>query len=122
MAAITKNTAAVMPPASATSSPPFFSPAAYCSIGASITPETNVKPKTAATPQLLLRSAETTNSMPNIAPNISKGAKIGDVLYSAAKFIDMPAYAPTTVGSMDSASNQYVLRMTLFWSSTTEVP
>src|SRR5215471_18499938 len=62
MVAITKKTAAVIAPASATSWPPFFTPAAKYRIGVSDKPEINVKPKTAATPQLLLRSAETTKS------------------------------------------------------------
>ena len=71
-----------------------------------MTPETKVKPKIARTPQLLLRSAETTNSMPNIAPNISSGAMIGDALNIPAKFNDMPKYAPAIVGSIDRASSQ----------------
>ena len=76
--AITRNTAAVIPPASATSCPPFFKPAANCSVGASIRPAMNVKPNTATTPQPVLRSAATTNSEPIIAPNIRSGAMMGE--------------------------------------------
>ena len=44
--------------------------------------------------------------MPNIAPNISIGAMIGDVLNMPAKLIDVPNHAPAIVGSIDSASSQ----------------
>jgi len=75
--AMTKNTAAVIAPASATSWPPFFSPAAKYRIGVSESPEMKVKPNTAATPQPLLRSAATTKSDAIIAPNMASGAAIG---------------------------------------------
>ena len=65
-----------------------------------------MKPKTPSTPQLLLRSAETTKSIPNIAPNIRSGAMIGDALNMPAKLSDMPKYAPAIVGSIDNASSQ----------------
>src|SRR5689334_14935544 len=82
-------------------------------------PAMNVKPNTATTPQPLLRSADTMNSDPIIAANISSGAMIGEVRKNAAKLIAMPTYAPAIVGSIDIASSQYVLRNTLFGAATT---
>src|SRR5204863_3497391 len=87
---------------------------ASCSVGASINPEMKVKPKTARTPHPVLRRAATRNSEPNIAAIMSSGAMIGDAWKNAAKLSDIPTKAPATVGSIDSASSQYVLRRTLF--------
>ena len=66
----------------------------------------NVKPNSATTPQLLLRSAVTTNNEPIITPNMSSGAMIGDALKNAKKLSCMPTNAPAIVGSIVSASSQ----------------
>ena len=79
----------------------------------------NVKPNSAGTPHALLRSAVTTNSAPSITPNISSGAMIGAERNRPTKLICMPTHAPAIVGSIDSASSQYVLRSTRFWLSAT---
>ena len=66
----------------------------------------NVKPNSATMPQPLLRSRVTTKSDPSIAANISSGAMIGAERNTDAKLSCMPTYAPTIVGSIDSASSQ----------------
>ena len=82
----------------------------------------NVKPNSATTPQALLRSSVTTNSMPSIAANISSGVMIGAERKRPAKLICMPTNAPAIVGSIDSASSQYVLRRTVFCAIGSEIP
>ena len=81
-------------------------PAATVRIGVSIRPAMNVKPNSATTPQLLLRSRVTTNSDPIITPNISSGVMIGAARNRLMKLSCMPASAPAIVGSIDSASSQ----------------
>ena len=57
-------------------------------------------------PRAVRAARVTTNSEPIIAPNISSGVMIGAALNSAMKLSCMPASAPATVGSIDSASSQ----------------
>ena len=82
----------------------------------------NVKPNSAGTPHALLRNAVTANSAPSITPNIASGASMGAERNKPTKFICMPTHAPAIVGSIDRASNQYVLRNTRFWLSATTGP
>ena len=65
-----------------------------------------MKPSSAATPQLLLRSLATAKAEPIIAPSISSGVAIGWAANTATKLSCMPTQAPATVGSNDSASSQ----------------
>ncbi len=123
-AASAKKMPAVIAPARPTSCPPLRKPAATVRIGVRNTPAMNVKANSATTPQLELRSRLTMNSEPSIAANISSGAMIGAALNTEMKLNCMPTNAPAIVGSIDSASSQYVLRRTVFCAtgSTTRSP
>lgn len=119
--AIMEKIAPVPPNASIISEEPFEKPMIKLSKRDSISPMKNVKLRSTKTPAVLFFVRSIANMNPNA---IAKNADIlimGLVAENSEKPVTTPIHAPSTVGTIDNASSQYVLRSVELRASDTVI-